>query len=208
MAADPEGVKGSGEGLTRLDLILKGALALGAFYGSGMVGPYLRKALAAGEGGDVGILNFLLAFEYVEADLYAKGERSLTAGAEIGGLVGMLAGEERQHVAALTDAVRKHGGEPVGKGSYAYSFSDPFAFFGLATAIEKAGVGAYNGAIPLFESEDLRGLAASIAQVEGRHAAIVLLQRGEEPSPEAFDPGRTRFQSAISVERFTGKYSL
>jgi hypothetical protein len=51
------------EDISRSEVILKGALAAGAVYGALAVGPFVGRALAMTESGDVGILNFALALE-------------------------------------------------------------------------------------------------------------------------------------------------
>jgi rubrerythrin len=211
---EPIGIQthGSGE-LTRGEVILKGALAAGAAYGLAAIGPFARQALAATEGGDLEILNFLLPFEYLQADLYSRGkserndygERMPLTG-EWKELIGTILDEERQHVDALTKAIGKLGGKPVEKGSYAFAFRAPEAFFVIAGNLEKSAIGVYNGIIPEIKSKSLRELAASIVQVEGRHAAAVRTQVPEEPAPEAFDVGITKFSAVSSVEKFTGEF--
>ena len=79
------------EDLSRSDVILKGALAAGAVYGTFMVGPYVRKALAMSGGGDVDILNFALTLEYLEAAFYEEAKKRAGAKGELKSLIELIA---------------------------------------------------------------------------------------------------------------------
>ena len=69
-----EVVDESGGDISRGDVILKGALAAGAVYGTFMVGPFVRSAFAGGGTSDVDILNFALTLEYLESTLLRRSE--------------------------------------------------------------------------------------------------------------------------------------
>ncbi len=199
--AGVEVVEDSGD-LTRGDVILKGALAAGAVYGIGMVGPYVRKALAASGGGDVGVLNFALTLEYLEAAFYAEAKKRAGARGELRSLVGLLARDEREHVEALRATIKKLGGKPVAKPKFDFPYSNTAGFLKLAQTFEDTGVSAYNGAAPAIKSKEVLAAAGSIVQVEARHAAAIRLQNEAEPSPQAFDPALEEAQVLKAVEPF------
>jgi hypothetical protein len=197
--AGVEVVEDSGD-LTRSDVILKGALAAGAVYGLGMVAPFVRQALAASKGGDVGILNFAITLEYLETAFYEEAKTRAGARGELKSLIGLLARDEKQHVDALKATVMKLGGKPVAKPKFDFPYSNTAGFLKLAQTLEDTGVSAYNGAGPSIKSKEVLGAAGSIVQVEARHAAAIRLQNDKEPSPNAFDPALTEAQVLKAVE--------
>ncbi|HEV7615897.1 MAG TPA: ferritin-like domain-containing protein [Solirubrobacterales bacterium] len=199
--ADVQIVEDSGD-LSRSEVILKGALAAGAVYGTFMVGPFVRKALAMSEGGDVGILNFALTLEYLESSFYDEAKTRARASGELKSLIALLADDEKQHVDALTATIKKLGGKPVAEPKFDFTYSDTAGFLKLAQTFEDTGVSAYNGAGPSIKSKEVLGAAGSIVQVEARHAAAIRLQNKEEPAPEAFDPSLDEAQVLKAVEPF------
>ncbi len=96
---------------------------------------------------------------------------------------------ESEHVDALTQTIEDLGGDPAATPEFDFgdAFIDESAYLELAQTFEDTGVSAYNGAAPMLQSEELLATAGSIVQVEGRHASLIRLQRGEEPAPVAFD---------------------
>jgi serine-rich repeat adhesion-like glycoprotein len=190
------------EDLSRSEVILKGALAAGAVYGTLMVGPYVRKALAMTGGGDVDIVNFALTLEYLESAFYKEAKSRAKASGELMALINLLADDEKQHVDALTATVKQLGGKPVAEPKFDFPYSDTTGFLELAQTFEDTGVSAYNGAAPMIKSKEVLGAAGSIVQVEARHAAAIRLQNGEEPAPDAFDPSLDEKQVLKAVEPF------
>ena len=188
--------------LSRSDVILKGALAAGAVYGVAMVGPFVRRALAMSEGGDVGILNFALTLEYLESTFYDEAKTRAKASGELKSLIGLLADDEAQHVAALTASIKQLGGKPVAKPKFDFPYNDTAGFLKLAQTFEDTGVSAYNGAAPSIKSKEVLGAAGSIVQVEARHAAAIRLQNKQEPAPDAFDPSLEEAKVLKAVEPF------
>jgi len=188
--------------LSRSDVILKGALAAGAVYGTFMVGPYVRKALAMTGSSDVDILNFALTLEYLESTFYKEAKTRAKASGELKSLISLLAEDEKQHVEALTATIKKLGGKPVAEPKFDFPYKNTAEFLKLAQTFEDTGVSAYNGAGPMIKSKEVLGAAGSIVQVEARHAAAIRLQNREEPAPEAFDPSLDEAQVLKAVDPF------
>lgn len=180
------------EPINRSALLVRGALAAGALYGSWSVSPLVRRAFAAqGSMNDVDILNFALTLEYLEAAFYSEAAKQVPGlSGELAGYVKAFGGEEQDHVDALSGAIKDLGGKPVEAPGVDFgdAFSSTESFLELAITFEDTGVSAYNGAAPMIDSKDLLAVAGSIVQVEARHAAAVRHAAGEPAAPNAFDP--------------------
>lgn len=190
------------EDISRSDVILKGALAAGAVYGTFMAGPFVRRALAMSGGGDVDILNFALTLEYLESTFYREAKSRANASGDLAKLIDLISRDEDEHVGALTETIKKLGGKPVAEPKFNFDYSDTAGFLKLAQTFEDTGVSAYNGAAPQIKAKEVLGAAGSIVQVEARHAAAIRLQNEEEPSPEPFDPSLEEQQVLKAVEPF------
>src|ERR1700733_5623658 len=186
--ASPELAAVEVHGLSRASFILRGAVAAGAVYGAGAVGPYVSSALAQTGSSDVDILNFALTLEYLETDFYNVKGTSVGLSGEAKTLAQSFGDEEANHVAALTKAITAAGGKPVAKPTFAFPVTDQASFLKLAYVLENTGVGAYNGAVPSIMNKEYLAAAGSIVQVEARHAAAIALLTGEAITPSgAFD---------------------
>lgn len=173
-------------GMTRSAFIMRGALAAGAVYGAGTVGPFVSQALGQSGAGDLEIVNFALTLEYLETAFYTKA-LGLGLSGEVKSLARLIQGDETQHVAALIATVKKLGGTPAKKPTFAFPITDEKSFLKLAQTLEDTGVSAYNGAGPSIMSKEVLAAAGSIVQVEARHAAAIRLKNGALPAPDAFD---------------------
>jgi ferritin-like protein len=182
------------QGLTRASFILRGAMAAGAVYGVGAVGPYVSSAFGAGSS-DIDILNFALTLEYLETDFYANKAKAVRLSGEARKLAAMFADQELQHVDALVSAVKGGGGTPVSKPKFVFPVTDEAGFLKLAYVLENTGVGAYNGAGPSLTNPQYLAAAGSIVQVEARHAAAIALLIGQPVTPSGgFDKPLTKPQ--------------
>jgi rubrerythrin len=191
------------KGMTRSSFIVRGALAAGAVYGAGTVGPFVRQALAQSGGGDIEVLNFALTLEYLEAAFYKEAGSTTKLSDEAGELVTTFGKEEQDHVDTLTKTITDLGGKPVAAPMVDFGdLSSESAFLKLAVTFEDTGVSAYNGAAPSIQSKEVLGAAGSIVQVEARHAAAIRLLDGKEPAPDAFDPALSQSKVLEAVQPF------
>jgi len=174
------------EGMSRSAFMMRSALAVGAVYGTTMVSPFVRQALAQSGGGDIEILNFALTLEYLEADFYEKSMR-LSLDSELLDIATEFGSNEAEHVEALAGTITDLGGTPVEKPTFMFPLKNQASFLKLAQTLEDTGVGAYNGAGPMIESKEVLAAAGSIVQIEARHAAAIRLKNKAEPAPAAFD---------------------
>jgi Ferritin-like domain len=190
------------QGMSRSAFIMRGALAASAVYGTAAVGPFVGEALAAGGGGDVGILNFALTLEYLESAFYKEAQAKVKLSSKTAALAKLIGNDENMHVQALTQAIKGAGGKPVKAPGVKFPFSDEKGFLKLATTFEDTGVSAYNGAAPAIKSKAILGAAGSIVQIEARHAAAIRLMAGLPPAPNAFDPKLEKGQVLKAVKPF------
>ena len=111
------------EDISRSEVILKGALAAGAVYGALAVGPFVGRALAMAESGDVGILNFALTLEYLESTFYKEAKTRAKASGDLKSLIELVGRDEEEHVGALTETIKKLGGKPVAEPKFDFPYS-------------------------------------------------------------------------------------
>lgn len=191
------------KGITRSSFILRGAVAAGSVYGAGMVGPFVRQAIAQGGGGDVEVLNFALTLEHLETAFYQEAANISGLSGDAMELAERFGGEEQEHVDALTKTIRDLGGNPVPAPMVDFGRLDSEnAFLELAVTFEDLGVSAYNGAAPSIKSKEVLAAAGSIVQVEARHAAAIRLLAGGEPAPDAFDENASMSEVQDAIQPY------
>jgi rubrerythrin len=206
------------EGDTRLGFIKKAGLAGGAFVGGGALLSALTPAaaMAAGKGrppakfgkGDVGILNFALTLEYLEAAFYNEAtannnRKSFLKGAQAKAFLKQTTTDENAHVAFLKKALGKKA-VAAPKVDFGSTTSSEASFMKTAVALENTGVGAYSGQALNISSPAYIAAALSIWSVEARHASVAGLLLKPTPkniSPDgAFDEPQTAAQVLKAVE--------
>lgn len=193
------------DGMTRSSFLLRATLAAGAMYGTGAVAPFVSRALAQSQSGDLAILNFALGLEEIEAAFLAYALKNAKLSGQVKKLAIEFHAQEAQHVALLRQTVQMLGGKPAAAPKVKFTgVTDQRSFVRIGIGLEEAGVGAYNGAVPLIQSPDLRAAAGGIVQVEARHAAALRMQAGLDPAPAAFDTPLTPAKAQAAVKKALG----
>jgi len=134
--------------------------------------------------GDLGILNYALTLEYLEAAFYADVVKSgLFKGAELKAIekFGM---EESEHVDALTAAVKQLGGKPAPEPKTEFPLENAKSVVELASTVENLGAAAYLGQAANIQSPEVLASALAIHSVEGRHAATLNTMLGKSITPD------------------------
>jgi rubrerythrin len=183
------------DGDTRSQFLRRAGLAGGAVIGGGSVlGALAPSAMAFSTGnrppakfgkGDIGILNYALTLEYLEATFYNEATANQHRNAFLTSpqarvFLQAVTNDENQHVAALKKALGKHAIKKP-KFDFHGDNTTQSRFLTAAFTFENEGVHAYSG--QAFNIKDPKVLAAalSIVTIEARHASVVgLIRNGTE----------------------------
>ncbi len=134
--------------------------------------------------GDLGIVNYALTLEYLEAAFYADVVKSgLFKGAELK-TIEKFGQEEQEHVEALTAAAKELGGKPAPEPKAEFPLESAKAVVELAGTVENLGAAAYLGQAANIQSPDVLASALAIHSVEGRHAATLNTLLGQPITPD------------------------
>ncbi len=155
--------------------------------------------------GDLGIVNYALTLEYLEAGFYdAVAKSGLFKGDQLA-LVKQIGGHEQEHVDALL-ATAKMLGEPAPKPEAEFPLDDATTVLTTAAEVENLGAAAYLGQAANIENPDILAAALAIHTVEARHAAILNNLIGENPTPdEAFSVPADAEEVLAAVDPFLVK---
>lgn len=169
-------------GDSRLSFLKKAGLGAGALMGGGAVlSAFAPGAFAAGSGrppasfgkGDVGVLNYALTLEYLEATFYADAVANISfTDSHLAALAKKIAADEKAHVAFLKAALGSHAVKKP-KFNFGAAVMSQSKFAATSQVLENTGVGAYFGqAFNITKAADLAA-AVSILTVEARHAGAI-----------------------------------
>ena len=134
--------------------------------------------------GDLGIVNYALTLEYLEAGFYAAVAKSgLFKGDQLA-LIKTIGKQEQEHVDALTATAKDLGGEPAPEPKAEFPLKSAEEVVALAATVENLGAAAYLGQAAAIENPDILAAALAIHTVEARHASVLNVLAGEPPTPD------------------------
>jgi Ferritin-like domain len=183
-------------GDTRLSFLKKAGLAGGAMVGGGAVLSALApNALAAsGKGrppaafgkGDIGILNYALTLEYLEAAFYnGATAANLSLNSQTAAFLKVVTADENAHVKFLKGALGSKAAKTP-KFDFKGANTNAEMFMKTAQVLENTGVHAYSGQALNIANPKYVAAALSILTIEARHASVIGLLN--DPSGAAIAP--------------------
>jgi hypothetical protein len=184
-------------GDTRLGFLKKAGLAGGAVMGGGAVMSALApSAFAASKTrppnkfgkGDIGILNYALTLEYLEAAFYnGATSANLSLTPQVAAFLKTVTADENAHVKFLKKALgSKAAKEP--KFNFAGANTSPEMFQKTAAVLENTGVHAYLGQVLNIKNPAYVAAAGSILTIEARHASVIGLLNEASPTGAMIAP--------------------
>jgi rubrerythrin len=182
-------------GDTRSSFLRRAGIAGGAVMGGGAIlGALAPSALAFSNGdrppakfgkGDIGILNYALTLEYLEATFYNEAtanqhKHGFLTSPQARVFLKTVTHDENQHVAALKKAL---GSKAAKKPKFDFHGDNAkqASFLTASFTFENEGVHAYSGQAFNIKDPKILAAALSIVTIEARHASVVgLIKDGTE----------------------------
>jgi rubrerythrin len=152
--------------------------------------------------GDLGIANYALTLEYLEAQFYNDAAESGMLKGKILELAKGFGAEEQEHVDALIALIKQAGGKPASKPKAKFPLDSEKAILDLAATVENLGANAYLGQAGNIQDKEILAAALSIHSVEARHAAVLNLATKAAPASGAFAKPATAAEVLKSVKPF------
>ena len=191
-AVDVDGAIAEASHQQKLALSRRGLLAAAATGAGALVlGRSEARAASGLSANDVGILNYALVLEYLQASFYTEAERSGALSGKTAQAAKVVGATERAHVKAFQKLL---GSKAVKRPLFDFQgvTEAQQAFLKTAVAFEDLAVAAYKGQAPKLRSSAVLAAAVGIHSVEARHAAWMRQLFGVTPAVNAFDKPATK----------------
>jgi len=176
-------------GDTRLDFFKKAGIAGGSVMGGGLLFSALVPGTALGQApkldappasfgeGDIGILNYALTLEYLEAAFYNEAnannnKKKFITDAATRDFLKAVVRDENAHVKILKGIL---GNDAVKRPKFDFSGNTKReqAFVKTSFILENTGVSAYSGQAFNIKDPAVLAGALSIVTIEGRHSGLI-----------------------------------
>jgi Ferritin-like domain len=196
-----EAIDSLNEGDTRLSFLRKSAVTAGVAMSSGAVLGTLAPSALAGNAiassshgrppasfgkGDIGILNYALTLEYLEAAFYnGATAANLALTPQAAAFLKVVTVDENAHVAFLKKALGRKAAK-MPKFEFKGANTNVATFMTTAQVLENTGVHAYSGQALNIKSAAYVKAALSILTIEARHASVIGLLN--DPTGEMIAP--------------------
>jgi len=177
--------------------------AVAAAASVSVAGVLASTAEAAMAPGDVAILRFDLALEYLQASLYTEAERIAALKPTTLGWARVVGAHERAHVQAIKGLLG-----PLAFASPSFDFHGVTEreqpFIKTAVAFEELTGALLKWQAVRLESRGILAAVATLHSVEARHAAWIRQIIGRQPAASAFDKpaSQARMSRLIASTRF------
>jgi hypothetical protein len=191
-AVDVDGAIAEASHQRQLALSRRGLLAAAAAGAGALVlGRSEARAASGLSANDVGILNYALVLEYLQASFYTEAERSGALSGKTAQAATVVGATERAHVKAFQKLL---GSKAIKRPLFDFQgvTEAQQAFLKTAVAFEDLAVAAYKGQAPKLRSSAVLAAAVGIHSVEARHAAWMRELFGVTPAVNAFDKPATK----------------
>jgi hypothetical protein len=168
-------------GDTRLAFLKKAGVAGGALVGGGAVLSAFAPSAFASTGrppssfgkGDIGILNYALTLEYLEAAFYnGATAANMNLNSQTSAFLKVVTKDENAHVKFLKTALGSKAAKTP-KFDFKGANTSPETFMKTAQVLENTGVHAYSGQALNIKSAEYVKAAISILTIEARHASVI-----------------------------------
>jgi Ferritin-like domain len=184
-------------GTTRRSFLRRSAGAAAGLAGLGALATATSaNAALASTKNDTAILQFDLALEYLQADLYTEAERLGSLTPKTLAWARVVGAHERAHIQAIKGLLGPRKTVPSPTFDYRNVTSDEQAFIKTAVAFEDLTTALLKWQAPRLDSRRILAAAATLHSVEARHAAWIRHVVGLKPATTAFDKPASQHRMA------------